>query len=308
MGLISSTDARAQFTRALIDVYQERIRPTNFLQSFFVNTPPAAANVSIEVERMGEKVASDVIRGTEGNRNTFSKSTEKIWTPPAYAEYFDITQLALYDRVMGSQGNANENLFASLLNSAAERLSLIQDKIERAKEKMCAEILHSGSVTLVSADSINYNRQAASIVDLNAAGNGGWFSANSDYVSQFKAAGDWMRKQGKYTGGRLIAILGDRAHLGLLSNTNFRSDNNLFSMKLSDINAPRANSMGGVFHGILTAGPYQFEIWTYPQWYDNSSDVLTQYVADNYVYVIPPNPSMLPGWLKSLNRTWTWQR
>src|SRR5689334_17814326 len=150
MGQISSTDARALFTKTLIDVYQERIKPTGFLRTFFPAKESMSKNVAIEVERMGEKVAVDVVRGSDGNRNTFSRSTEKIFTPPLYKEYFDATELDLYDRVLGSQGNSNVDakLFAALLDSVSDRLGSLQDKMERAQELQCANVLETGVVTL----------------------------------------------------------------------------------------------------------------------------------------------------------------
>jgi hypothetical protein len=290
MALISSVDARAKFTKALIDVYQERIRPTTFLQSFFTVTPPAAANVAVEVERMGEKIAVDVVRGTEGNRNTFSKSTEKIWTPPLYSEYFDITNLDLYDRVLGSQGNANENLFAALLNSAAERLSNLQDKIERAKELQCAQILRSGTVSLTAADTIDYKRKAASIVDLNAGSNGGFFEANSNVFDQLEAGCTFLRQYGHSTDATFVAIFGEKAWRKFLANTVFLGRQGTFNMKLDQITAPRRNSVGASFMGVITAGSYNVECWTYPQIYDSAAGVKTPYVATNYVYMLPSNP------------------
>jgi hypothetical protein len=66
---ISVTDARGLFTKMLIDVYQERIKPTAFLRSFFPSETSPTKEVAIEVERGFEKIAVDVFRGTEGNRN-----------------------------------------------------------------------------------------------------------------------------------------------------------------------------------------------------------------------------------------------
>ena len=99
---ISTTDARALFTKMLVDVYRERTTPTSFLRSFFKVKEGRTKEVSIEVQRGTEMIAVDVERGTEGNRNKFSKSTEKIFVPPYYREYFDATDLDLYDRMFGT--------------------------------------------------------------------------------------------------------------------------------------------------------------------------------------------------------------
>lgn len=295
MATISSVDARARFTKALIDVYQERIRPTDFLTSFFPVVQSGALNVAIEVERMGEKIAVDVVRGTEGNRNTFSRSTEKIWTPPLFAERFEMTELDLYDRVMGSQGNANENLFAALLNQAADRMGTLQDKIDRAKEKMCADVLLTGVLSLTAAEAIDFKRKGtsatrSSIVDLNSGSYGGYFSANSACFDQFKAGCQFLREVGRSPESRFVAIMGETALKDLLANTNFTTRQNLFNMSLDAVTAPRKNAKGASLHGYITAGSYMVELWTYPQIYDAADGTATKYIDDRYVILLPSNP------------------
>lgn len=295
MATISSVDARARFTKALIDVYQERIRPTDFLRSFFPVTQSGALNVGVEVERMGEKIAADVQRGTEGNRNTFSLSTEKIWTPPLYAERFEMTELDLYDRVLGSQGNANENQFAALLNSASDRMGTIQDKIERSLEKQCSQVFMTGQVVLSAAETINFKRSASSIVDLTSGSNGGYFSTNSACFDQFKAGCDFLRQYGHSIDSTFVAIMGETALKDLLANTTFTGRQNLFNMALDQVQGPRRNAKGAAFHGIITAGSYKVELWTYPQIYDavdatTGTVTKTKYIDDRYFILIPQNP------------------
>lgn len=294
---ISTTDARGLFTKKLIDVYQERTRPTGFLRSFFPNTNPAvapSAEISIEVERMFEKVASDVVRGSEGNRNTFSRSTEKIFIPPIWREYFDATQLDLYDRVLGSQGTTNENLFAALLNKVADRLGLLQDKIERAKELQCAQVLLSGIVTIQQGLNVDFKRKSASSVDLT--GSGGYWATNNDVTPQFKAAGDFLRTVGKSNDAMFEVILGDQAQIDLFANTKFQARQNFFHMQLDDIKTPVRNSVGGTLHGAITAGPYMFRLWSYPEFYDILNDdgsIASQgvpYIDTKKAIVIPQRP------------------
>ena len=84
---IPATEARSRFTKAVLSTYKEMSVPTSFLKSFFKTSVKSTLNLSIEVERGFEKIASDVVRGTEGNRNSFGKSSEKIFTPPYFNEY-----------------------------------------------------------------------------------------------------------------------------------------------------------------------------------------------------------------------------
>jgi hypothetical protein len=103
MGSIKTADAKGLVTKMLIDVYRENIQVQSFLRSFFEVKESLAKTISIEVQRGTEKVAVDVERGTDGNRNSVSKSTEKIFLPPYYKEWFDATELDLYDIMFGSE-------------------------------------------------------------------------------------------------------------------------------------------------------------------------------------------------------------
>jgi len=126
MGVIPASQARALFTQGLVDIYREQVKTTSFLRSFFPTEEFGTKYLSVEVERGFEKVAVDVTRGTEGNRNVFSKSTEKIWEPPLYDEFFDMTQLDLYDRLFTSSGNISDTDFGALIAEASNRTYALQ--------------------------------------------------------------------------------------------------------------------------------------------------------------------------------------
>lgn len=291
MAEIATQDARALFTKMLIDVYQERIRPTAFLRSFFPTAVSPTKEISIEVERGKELVAVDVVRGTEGNRNTFSRSTEKVFIPPMFREYFDATQLDLYDRVLGSQGSANEQLFAALLNTVADRLGLLQDKIERAYEIQCSQVLETGVVTLKSgvAASIDFKRKATSLVD-KGAGNY-WATGSVNPFTDLEAGCNFLRKVGKSTDGMFNAIIGSQALADLLANTTFTTRQNLFNMALDQVVGPMRGAQGMTYHGTVTAGAYKVQLWAYPQFYDDpTTGVSTAYVNPKKVTLIPSNP------------------
>lgn len=291
MGQIATSDVRALFTKTLVDVYQERTRPTSFLRSFFPTETSPTKEISIEVERQGEFVAVDVFRGTEGNRNTWSQSTEKIFVPPMYREYFDATQFDLYDRVLGSQGNAQAPLFAALLNKVSDRLSSLQDKIERAYEIQCAQVLETGVVTMKAGTAIDFKRKAASIVDL---GSGGYFDNNSnDPFVAFKNGANFLRTVGKAGDIVFNAICGEAALAALLANTKFTARQNLFNMALDQVHAPQREATGAAYHGTITAGGYKVQLWTYPQSYDTLvAGALTanKYINDKKITMIPANP------------------
>jgi hypothetical protein len=293
---LSSADIRGVFTKTLIDVYQERIKPTSFLRSFFNTITVPTKSFAIEVERTGEKVAIDVVRGSEGNRNTFSKSTEKMFEPPIFREYFDMTELDLYDRVLGSQGNAQMPLFTALLNSAADRLGMLQDKIERAKELQCANVLETGIVLTRFGGSVDYKRKTASILN---EGPGQYFSDNIDPFKKFEAGCLFLRQVGKSGDGIFNAILGSQALADLLVNTKFTARQNYFNLNLDAVVAPgdTLKSQGFTFHGTITCGSYKVQLFAYPQFYDlkggtdtSPTYTMTSYVNTKKVFMMPVNP------------------
>ncbi len=289
-------DQRALFTKTLVDVYQQRLRPTSFLRTMFPSVTGPTKTVSIEVERTGEYIATDVARGTEGNRNSWSISMEKIIEPPLWREYFDATKLDLYDRVLGSQGNNNVPLFTALMNKVSDRLSELQDKIERSKEKQCADVLQTGIISPAIGVQIDYKRKAASIVDLNVGAAGGYFAAGSDIYKQFTAACEFLRTIGKSPDAVFNAILGDTALGDLLTNTKFLAKQNLFSMALDAVIPAQRNSTGAAYHGTITAGGYKIQLWSYPQIYDVISGGLpvpVKYIDPKLVIVVPTNPRFI---------------
>jgi hypothetical protein len=285
MAIIPASQARAQFTQALVSVYKERPKTTSFLRSFFPSVYKPTRYVSIEVQRGFEKVAVDVLRGTEGNRNEFGISTQKVFDPPFFKEYFDMTQLDMYDVLVG-QENISADQYGELLAQSSEKLGMLQDKIERAYEVMCSQALTTGIITTNSGDNIDFKRKAASLDDLSATP---WTGANNPYTD-IEAGCNFIRQKGKAQGGTFNMILGADALQALLTNSFFLQRQNLFNMALDTVRAPQRDSVGATLHGQLTAGSYKVNLWAYPEYYDNTSGVSTPYINSKKVIIVPEAP------------------
>lgn len=285
MATIAASDARALFTKMLVDVYKERTTPTSFLRSFFPAKVTSTKEISIEVERGTEKIAVDVSRGTEGNRNQFSLSTEKIFVPPYYREYFDITELRLYDRLFGSTA-IDAGVFSDFMNDVADKLRMLQDKIERAYEKQCAEVLETGIVTLNKGVNIDFKRKSASLVD----NSGSPWDGAGDPFAQAQAAAKWIRQNGKAQGGVFNMLCGETAITELFNNTIFKAQADIRRIDRMMIREPQRESVGATSHGEFSAGDYIFRLWSYPEFYDNDSGVSTSYLRPKKVVVLPENP------------------
>jgi len=288
MPVISTTDARALFTKMLIDVYAERSTPTSFLRSFFPVTTSPTKEISIEVQRGTEKIAVDVMRGSEGNRNAFSLSTEKIFVPPYFREYFDATDIDLYDRLFGST-EISGAVFAAFLSRVADRLRMLQDKIERAYELQCAQVLQTGIVTLNNGVNIDFKRKADSMVDLNAT-TGYWTVNGHDLYADIVTGGNFLRQKGKIQGGTMNLILGAGALSAMFANTVFVARQDLVNMPLDTLRPPQRDSVGGVYHGQISAGPYRVNVWSYPEFYDNANGDSTPYIDDDNAILLPETP------------------
>lgn len=290
---VPATQARAQFTQDCIAVFTDKLQPTSFLRSFFPTSQSFVRYLSIQVQRNYENVAVDVIRGTEGNRNKFDKSTEKIIDPPYYREFFDMTEIDLYDRLFGST-TIDSGVYSQLTNIVADRLNSCRNKIERAQEIQCAQVLESGIVTLTNAMSVDYGRVAGSKV-ANEAGNT-WATGTVDPFQTLADGCTFLRQTGKAAGHTFNAILGSTAIKDLYNNTIFKGRvTNALSNVIDTINTPQKNSLGGVYHGTLTCGPYRVNLWTYPEYYDLSG-TSTAYVNPKIVVVLPENPTFKFGY------------
>ena len=291
MPLINAVDARRLFTKTLIDVYKEEAMPTMFLMSFFQEREVSSKEVSIEVQRTTEKLATDIRRGTEGERIEMANFSEKVIVPPYYRPYFDATSLYFYDQLFGrGDVEMDEMTMNDWIQEVRDKLVDLTNLIMRSIEKQCADILLTGTVALDNNTNINFRRKAASLVDL---GSGNyWDGASVDPTVSLKNGCNFLRQTGKVMGGTMNAILGDDALDALLNNSSILNKLDNRRIQLGDISLPQrqAESVGSTFHGQIAAGNYRVNLWGYPQFYDNASSVSTPYITANRVILLPMQP------------------
>ncbi len=289
---IQVTDAIGLYTKGIIKVYEDTPVVKSFFRSFFPDTPNSQTlELSVGIQRNTEKIATDVVRGDDGNRNTFEKTTEKLGIPPYYREYFDMTGMSIYDKVSNIAQSGDAGMLAAIVNSNAQKMLKLRNKIERTLELQCAQVLLTGSIVTSSAGTFTFGRRAGSLVD-NAAY---YFAANNSFSAPFQAGCEFMRTFGKAQGGIFNAIMGTNAYNAMLLNTTFLQRVNLFNMALDGIRPPQANAVGAVLQGYITAGSYRVNIWTYPEYYDDSTGTSTPYMDPDMVVMLPENPDFVMG-------------
>jgi len=285
MSNLSTTDARPLFTKELVARFSDRVKPKAFLRSFFKETESASKSISIEVERDAQSVAVDVVRGTEGNRNTWDKSTEKIFVPPYYNEYFDATQLDCYEDLFVSGSIAPVN-FGKFLEAAISKMEGLFDKVDRAYELQASQVLLSGIVTLKNGINIDFKRKAASLVAYNAAHD---FSITTvDPNTKLLEGCTFLKEVGKSEGAVINAIFGSAALSAYLSNPKVQSRALAVQYGLDAIVPAQRNALGQSFHGEISVGSYRVRIWSYPETYKHPvTGTTTSYMDSKKVVMVP---------------------
>lgn len=277
-------DAQALFTKTMIAVYKEKVSVTSFLRSFFTVKETMTKNVSIAVRRGYEKVAVDVSRYSDGNRNQSTKTSEKIFTPPFYDEYLTANEFELYDRVIASLSMGQTSFIGELSDEMADQLMELQNKIERAIELQCAQIFDTGVVELKAGANIDFKRKAASLVD-KGAGNY-WATATVDPYKDLEAGCNFIRTKGKAQGGIYNVIMGADALSDFLNNAIVQKRADIRNFGLDNVNGPIKSAVGSTYHGQVACGSYKVNIWSYPEFYDVSG-VSTPYIDPKKVILLP---------------------
>lgn len=286
---ISTKDAKGVLTKALADVMRERTAPMSFMRSFFKEKEYATASISIEVERGTERVAADVYRGSEGNRNRMGATSEKMFIPPYFREFFDVTELDLYDRMFGSD-MIDTVILTQMVSDITDKLKLLCDKIDRAYEKQCADVVQTGIVTLSSGTNIDFKRKAGSMQDLSATP---WTSDSNNPIDHLIAGAKFVREKGKSQGGTLNVLMGETAFSAFLNNAKVKGRADIKNYSLDSLSVPQKNAVGASFHGEVSIGSYLGRIWTYPEGYENSGGTFVKYLDDKKIVILPEAPRFL---------------
>lgn len=299
MQTIPIVQARELYTQEVIDVYKSRPKPSKFLTSLSKEKESSSKYVSIEVSRSNEAIAVSVERGTEGNRNKMAVSTNKTFEPPYYREYYDITELSHYDYMFGANASSiSTGTYGDFVDEAADKMGMLQAKIDRAIEKQWADILQTGATTILGVDEsvgIDFKRKAASMVALTSGNT--W--ADVDPVISLLQGCIFLRTVGKALDSEFMCIMDSLSLQALINSTAVQNRGKIYNYALDTLSAPVRNAEGYAIHGFISVGSWRVVLATYPQYYDKptfgAGGVITGYVATPYIndktaILIPMNP------------------
>lgn len=279
---------RAGVTQALIDLFKDSVDVKSGFEAFFPSKTTRTKAVKIEVQREGRKVAVDVLRCTNGNRNKFSRSTEKIFIPPFYKEFFDFTSCESYDVSFGIGTAPNETIGRDLLTDAQEKLNSLKNKIKRAIELQRSQVLQTGIVQLKNGDNIDFKRKAESIVTKTVSGEKWTATTTSDPVKDLQAGCEFLRQTGKSGSGVVNAIMGANAFNNYKLSNKVKEEADIRNINRGELNMPILDGVSGLaYQGQVGAGDFIVNIWTYNETYENENGDEVRYLDTNTVVMLP---------------------
>lgn len=295
--MIRVQDALSVYTRAVTETYSDFLPAPSFFTSMTVSKTSTAKEISIEVQREEEYIAVDVLRGAEGNLNDFSISSASLFVPPYYDETFDLTTLQSYDRIFANNATqVCESIIAALVNESQEKTQRLIAKVKRAVELQWAQVFETGIVQLKSGDNIDYKRKAESMVNVGLSDvDFYWGGATANIFGNLRSMGSFLRDTGKAGGNRFVLVLGANAFDVLMQDDEVQKQLDGRRSDIGMINQPQMReTIGGSFHGTLSAGAYVFELFTYPQSFKDPADGLTKpYWPTNKVVAMAQNAKFI---------------
>ncbi len=274
------------FKHIMTAAYNEKLaagQVTTFLLSLFGKNPQEVVvapteKVDVDIIRDNRLVAADVVRGGgAGNKNVVGKFSAKEYTVPLYWEEAPITASMLNKRLPGIDPYTPTGRMEALAYFASRAQVDNTNKILRAMEKMAAEALQLGTVTLVNTDSLDFKKKATHSVTP-----GTKWDSTGNPISDIEALADVIFQNGKLKPNTLI--FGQSAWDAFINNSNVQSY--LDNRRIEPGNlAPGEIVNGAKPWGAFDIGPYRFVAYIYSEFYDVSGTA-TPYVTTDTVVVM----------------------
>ena len=300
---INQSQASKLFAEGMLEHYSDYSAPTSLLESFFPRKKKTGLYVPWMVKRTNRNVAEEVPRGTEGDSVKANKTTEKRVKPPYVKLATELTELDAYSLVFRPEANfrPSMNNVNALVEQTLGVIDDIGDMISRFATRQVSQFLNTGILNFTTIDPIDYRRKAYSgtLAAITATTGLGIYSvqggdvattSNTNFISISQKCLDFMRIQGKISGGgNIVGVFGADVLETLLQTTVIKDRINFRRADLVNFKSPKLMATGGVFHGILTVGSYNVEIWTYPDGYnDPSTGVYADFLGAKDVHYFAP--------------------
>lgn len=289
MSTISQTQLMPLLSTEVVRVFNEqlKIKPKNFLSSFFPVIQSTSLYPKAKIRRATEKVATPVPFGHQGNRNMNNRFSVNTYDLFYFRENLDIMKTDAWFNTF-SGGSYNASNITNLVDVINEDMGIVVDKIIRSKEYQAASVLLDGTADSLNGESVDFGRNPASMVDL---GSGSYWStpANNPYID-IQTGCEWLRTEGKCPSTMFDVIMGKDAYNAFILTTEFKARQMYFNSSPDLMFLNQMQTTGGLYKGMIDAGGYNVRIWLYNDFYQDLSGNMQPYFATNKVVILPENP------------------
>lgn len=280
-------------TTRMLRAYIEDALSPMFLSGFFESPPEnfhTTERVEIDIERDDRDVAVVIQALEAGQRlNESSLYTNKEFIPPLYDEEAALSAYDLIKRSPGQDPFMSPEFQANASVRAFRVMRKLERKVRRAIELQASQVLQTATLDLQDSAgatlyALDYQGKTTHFPDAATS----WATiASSVPLDDLEGLADLILTDGKSEATDVI--MGRTAFLNFQKSTQVQTiaDNRRFN--LVSIEAPTTRGLGGKFHGVLSAGQYKLNIWSYGGRYrDPNTGNTLPYIADDKVIMIAP--------------------
>lgn len=277
-------------TRLMLKPFIERSPTPMFMSSWF-KTPPEnfhmSESVEIDVQRDGKSIAVPLPAvGTGANENVNDQYSNKEFTPPVLNETVTIPAMRLLKRAPGESPYGDSDFQARTLILVASATGKLTDKLQRSIELQAAQVLQTGTVTLVNTAGVavytlSYLPKGTHFVTPTAWAVGG---ATGEPLNDLDSLADVVRTDGNCEPDNLV--FGRGAWMRFLDNAKVQKNLVRDGLGLGALKPP-TRARNASFVGVISVGASTFACWTYSANYDHpQTGVSTPYLATNKVVML----------------------
>lgn len=282
-------------TQKMLSVYKQSRRPTMFLSSLFQSPRENFHNskgITIDIERYEEDVAVAVTDLASGyNFNKKEIYTNKEFVPPVFKEGFQLNSMDQINRMAGQHTFQDPQFQANAMKEFASGMVLAEEKIMRAVELQCSQVLQTGTATLKDASgnsvyTIDYSPKATHFPTASPA----WNGVNPTIKADLSNLMNVIRNDG--LADPLVSLWGVRSFNDALADSSFLDLFNKEGATQADLTRLAAVMPvnGAQFRGTVAIDHYKLEIWTYEGRYrDVETLTKTPYLDQDKVVILSPD-------------------
>lgn len=290
----------------IVGKFEEMIPVRSGFSGWFPEETTPTLEVDVEVQRDNDLIAVDVVRFTEGNKNKYTRATEHKYVPPFFKEDYDFQRDQVYMNTVAMGVTGNPNINRVIAQNALKAVEKNRAKIERAIRKQQADVLQTGIVTVANGDNVDYRRKAASMVNVDTAGDYWSVAATATPIDDLAAGMRFLRDVGNSNGSVVNVVMRTAAFNAFLNTTQVKTQADIRRIDRVNIAMPQFSEASGfALQGQIAAGDFVVNLWTYNEKYTDANGVTQYYLAESNVIMLPDDfmGKTVFGGLPVLNET-----